>query len=409
MSNSNKQQNRNKSRSAPVQGPRSQRANQRPVPRKRRRRQGSNDQTRIRNLLVQDFTDTAPVSYGGVDTSINSVMINGKGGYNKPTVIAHREFLASLSLTNAFQASILRLRLNPASVATFPWASNIAYSFETYRFRRLKFIYVTRMSTNTAGQIIFSPDYDAEDAAFTTESQLTNNVNAKESAVWKSLEIPLRADMLNGAYKRHYIMSDVRFATTTQDVKTIDSGTFQIAGETGSAGVQGKLWVEYEIELYTPQFPTEAGSMLGGGTEQFNVGELSNIGATGIMTGLAPTNQVGVQFEDVLDRTMNGTTPITFPTNIIGTFKKDFEGALINTFAGTNMSILPTTLLNSVTNTGLSSLTGGVLNSTLTQGIREWRLNAKKGDILSFSTGFVGTTLTGLQNALGGANFPSII
>jgi len=166
---------------------------------------------------------------------------------------------------------INRLRINPASFGTFNWLSKIAPNFESYKFHRCRLIAITRAPTTASGSLIMSPDYDAADGNLPiTEQYLFNNQGSSESPVWKAnQQLVLSPQMMNRLYKAHVNLTDDRFATTSQDQKTIDVAQVYICTDTNYVGTFGKLLIEYDVEFFQPQAVTEASNQ-GGMQMAFN-------------------------------------------------------------------------------------------------------------------------------------------
>jgi hypothetical protein len=176
-------------------------------------------------------------------------------------VVRRRELVQALvSNGDGVFKTLARLRVNPGSRATFPWLSVMAPLYESYRFRRLKFIVVTRLPTTTTGSMIMSPDYDAADGEIAiTEAYIFNNMGSTDSPVWeKEHTLQLSPAAMNRLYKSHVCMSDTRFGASAQDQKTVDAAqVFICTDHIGTSGVMGKLLVDYEVEFFNPQAPTD--------------------------------------------------------------------------------------------------------------------------------------------------------
>lgn len=171
-------------------------------------------------------------------------------------VVKHRELVMSvITPSNAGWSVLKRLRCNPGSFTTFAWLSTMANSWETYKFRKLRFHYIHRCSATTNGSFLVSPDYDAQDGAPSTEQLVSMYRDTVESSPWVDMVCDLKPQSMNRTYKGHYCMSDSRFATTTQDEKTIDAAQVFISADSDNAATWGKLWVDYEVEFHTPQPP----------------------------------------------------------------------------------------------------------------------------------------------------------
>jgi len=177
---------------------------------------------------------------------------NIKGGY-RSTRIVHREFVGNVTGSSSF-ATPLTLPLNPGMATTFPWLSTQAVGWEQYKFNRLKFSYLSRTGTSTPGSVMLIPDYDAADPAPSTEQIATAYRDVVEEVPWVpefccNLD---KASMMEPA-KRKFIR--VGPLSPNLDVKTYDAGTMFVGTVDGTNVAWGKLWVEYDVELFVPQLP----------------------------------------------------------------------------------------------------------------------------------------------------------
>lgn len=168
--------------------------------------------------------------------------------------IVHREKVSKLTSpgTGAF-AVLGSFALNPGLAETFPWLSNEAQGWESYRFNRLRFIWVPTSGTATVGNIIMGPDYDAADDAPAAETFFSSYTNTEEANIWARFASDLDPDLLNGEQRRKFIRAGALDANL--DIKTYDSGVFYVASTDDTAATPGKLWVEYDVSLFNPQVP----------------------------------------------------------------------------------------------------------------------------------------------------------
>nr|QYF49934.1 MAG: hypothetical protein 2 [Hubei sediment noda-like virus 3] len=170
-------------------------------------------------------------------------------------VVAHREYIQDVTAADAnFRNTTFSI--NPGLATTFPWLSAVAGRFESYLFRRLHFIYEPICPTTTPGAVMMAVDYDAVDTAPTSKVALMSYRGAVRSAPWNIT----RFDATRGDLRKFGIQ---RFVRTTgnpagTDLKTYDVGNLQLATQNTPAAptTLGELYVEYEVELYTPQIPT---------------------------------------------------------------------------------------------------------------------------------------------------------
>jgi len=168
-----------------------------------------------------------------------------------------------------------------------------------------------------------SPDYDAADGELPiTEQYLFNNKGTVEAPVWsEKVELRLDPSLMNAVVKKHSCMSDTRFATTKQDLKTVDAGQVFICDDASHAGGTsgtlpiGKLLVEYDIEFSGPQAVTD----------NPETGGFS-------MRNSILTNDANAPFGDFSDVLMEAVPILTdVPTgasNDFGRFVRDWEGVI---------------------------------------------------------------------------------
>lgn len=187
--------------------------------------------------------------------------------------VTHREFIGNVIGSTAF-AIAASFAVNPGLLASFPWLSGIAQNWETYKFRYLRLCYYTRTGTGVPGSVILAHDPDASDAAPSTEAVMTTYESCAEDAPWKDICLVTKAMALHELGPRKFVRTGALAAN--QDIKLYDAGNLFVGTVDGTAVAWGKLWVEYDIDLFTPQLPP-AGVFAGG-----------NINAGGALTAANP-------------------------------------------------------------------------------------------------------------------------
>jgi hypothetical protein len=135
----------------------------------------------------------------------------------------------------------------------FPYLSNIAASFEYYKFRKLKLRYEPSCSTSTAGVVMLCIDYDASDAAPLGKTAFMMNQNATRCSSWSRSTMDLVAKA-NGAQVKRFVLNDTPPPNT--DVKMYNLGNLFIATQGSPAAPVGEIYVDYEVELSVPQGAT---------------------------------------------------------------------------------------------------------------------------------------------------------
>jgi hypothetical protein len=178
-------------------------------------------------------------------TSPANIRTNGN-----TTVITHREFIADVAGVTTFGA--LEFAINPGLEASFPWLSTVANRFESYTFRKLTFVYETTKSASTNGSVMGVVDFDASEDPPTTKATMMAFSGATRSAVWQEFKYSSTGSNLHKFARERYTRS--ADLASNLDIKTYDVGNF-ILGAAGCADTSavGELYVEYTVELKTPQ------------------------------------------------------------------------------------------------------------------------------------------------------------
>lgn len=168
--------------------------------------------------------------------------------------IVHKELVVKVAGTTAYTVGST-LALNPGLASTFPWLSTQAGSWESYRFNKLRFCYHTRTATTTGGSVQLVPDYDAADAAPSSEFIAASYEDMQEDAPWKDITCELRPQAMFPMGPKKFVRTGPLSAN--QDIKTYDAGNFFVT-TTDAAGAAnwGLIWVEYDVTLFTPQAPS---------------------------------------------------------------------------------------------------------------------------------------------------------
>jgi hypothetical protein len=224
--------------------------------------------------------------------------------------VVHREFIANITGSVAYTLS-QSLPVNPGLATTFPWLSVIAQAWEEYRFNKLKFCFYTRTGSNTPGSVLMSPDYDASDAAPSSEQVQSSYDETVEDAPWKDICCTLKKQLMSGPMKRHYIRNAALAAN--QDIKMYDIANFFVGTVDGTAVSWGKLWVEYDVEFYIPQLPPTGAVSLAGG----------KISSGGTKSNANPLGDAPTADPQIVGFTVGTNSIITFQTP--GTYVVDWN------------------------------------------------------------------------------------
>jgi hypothetical protein len=195
----------------------------------------------------------APVSKGTVIRSRVPTILKNKRGSSQ--TVTHRELIeASVASHSGFTVEG-SYPLNPGIAKTFPWLSTIASQYEQYAFRKLVFHFVPFVSTATAGTVMLMADYNAQDSVPTTEVQFMDHPRAVTNPLWNPISFVCDPASLHLFTPRRF----VRNCLVAGDIKTFDCGNMFIATDNSATTPCGKLYVEYTVDLYTPQLePSQA-------------------------------------------------------------------------------------------------------------------------------------------------------
>lgn len=163
--------------------------------------------------------------------------------------VTHREYLSDILGSTAFTAT--PFAINPALVATFPWLALMASLFESYLFRKLWFVYEPACGSTTQGSVQLAIDFDAADPPPTNKAAIMSYHNAVRVAPWESMAYKATSKDLAKFGIQRFTRAG---AVPNTDIKTYDVGNFFIAVSNATGAVPfGELYVEYEVDLYTPQ------------------------------------------------------------------------------------------------------------------------------------------------------------
>lgn len=172
---------------------------------------------------------------------------------NNTIVISHREFLNDV-VSGGGTFSCNSVSINPGLASVFPWLSHIAQNYESYRFRKLIIEYVPIAPTTQEGTMMLAMDFDAADATPLTKAGIMSMQGAQSGPMWGPLKMDcLKANLMKMAESRYVRGGSL---SANLDIKTYDVAKLNIA--TASAGVFvgacGELYLDYVVELITPQY-----------------------------------------------------------------------------------------------------------------------------------------------------------
>lgn len=244
--------------------------------------------------------------------------------------IPHREFLGLVNSPGpAF--NINAFPLNPFNATTFPWLSEIAGSFETFRIEGAVFEFKSTYgdaiaSTNAAlGSVILATQYNSTAPPFVTQIQMENYQYATSCKPSVSMIHPIECDPSQLPIEHLYVFNET---ATAADPRWTQLGvTFLATVGQQSAAVLGELWVSFDICFYQPKLlsgvPSNGlsshfqGSVNGLATSSglFPVG--SSAGATPMTLTAGDLNLTFIQSSPGV------STGFAFPAGLTGTYQVD--------------------------------------------------------------------------------------
>lgn len=181
--------------------------------------------------------------------------------------VTHREYVKDVVHGNTTDSDfelLLFERINPGNANIFPWLSTIASRYESYVFRRLKFIYEPQCSTTSPGTVMLAIDFDVTDSPPIDKTALMSYKGAVRSPAWFACVFD--SDPRDLRKQQTYYTSSTEL--NSNDSRLSDVGRLILAFASESGGyTAGELYVEYSIDFLTPQLESDvlSGAIQGNG------------------------------------------------------------------------------------------------------------------------------------------------
>lgn len=292
---------------------------------------------------------------------------------------SRKEFITTIRSDNDMLFKVAHsLVINAGDSTTFPWLANIAKNFESYRFKRLRFYYIPRCATTTNGFVAIQPDCNPHDPPPSSEADMFQNEKCKSAAPWASFDVVFSQEMLNK--RKSYF---TRPLPVNADKDLYDVGNLFVCNTLNATFSVGQLWVDYDVEFFTPESTGAVQTLLigGGPADGVNnanpiplnpekwvqsgefISSIINDGAQSVIT-------FGKEFHGLLDLQSQGTgltsTPIL--TNIANMVLNQTEGSwngnlYMNNAAGTVQQTASMITALAGSKLGLKGPVGGTINS----------------------------------------------
>lgn len=248
----------------------------------------------------------------------HNTLLEGNGvpkvhaGKNSVT-ISHREFLGDITGSTGFNSRVYTL--NPGSSNTFPWLSNIAGMFQSYKFKGLVFTFNSTSadalnSVNTAlGTVVMSTQYNVALPTFLNKAEMEQYEYTVSGRPSKNLVHCVECDP--SLQVMEHLFTRTGSLPAGQDYQFYDWGNFQFAtvGMQAAATI-GELWVSYEVEFLKPRIAS--GGAWPGDFTRISNGPYTN--ASNILGDIqtTPVGNLGV----TITAGTGGFQRVTFPNSI---------------------------------------------------------------------------------------------
>jgi len=221
--------------------------------------------------------------------------------------------------------------------------------FESYQFHAVRFCVDPIVPKTEGGNFLMGVDYDALDASPTSDFELLQYNDSADPALSEGASIPLRGRDESTLGMRRYCRPGA--VPSGGDLKTYDVGNFFIAGLASSSGSSyvgapvGRLFVEYDVEFFTPQFSlsTFASNFSARLNGAVSVSKTAVFGTTPTQAGTLPVSATGntLTFKKagqyLLDWLLTGTTMTATSPTVTGTAAYTALTGSVPTASATNI------------------------------------------------------------------------
>lgn len=192
----------------------------------------------------------APVAFAR-DGEVKATFETMASDYANGTKVHSVDFVGPLTVNASGTVVIGSVTINPTNSGTFPWLSGtVAAGYEKYKLLMLRVHYVHFTSTASQGTVMIMYNSDVLAATPTTESQMQNDSNATEGALYE--DIFLDVDLTGMSEDWLYVgtgATDTRLNTAGQVfIGTANAPTTNTYGNVGNYYVEA-IWQFVERKL----------------------------------------------------------------------------------------------------------------------------------------------------------------
>lgn len=191
---------------------------------------------------------------GGV--GFESTFNTGKRGVR----VCNREYVGDLVSAGAGFAIMMNHIAQPGLAGSFPWLSNSAAAYETYRFHGLVYEYVSTSTnyaaTSALGVVVMAAQHRADASGFTSRMAIENSEHCVSARPDRNILYGVECVM--SAQNEYFVRSGATSTPTiTEDFSKLTVATSGITAPLGTS--LGELWVTYDVELFNPKIPNVVG------------------------------------------------------------------------------------------------------------------------------------------------------
>jgi len=282
--------------------------------------------------------------------------------------VSHREYIADINGTASFTTTTGNI--NPGLSGLFPWLSQFGLAYESYSFRKLRFVLEPIAATSSAGQIMMAIDYDAADAAPSSKVEILQYKGASCGPLWNEQICVATGKDESSLSRRRYVRSGDLAANL--DIKTYDIGNLFVSSSGAASTIAAAaLFVEYDVEFFTPQYSLSAFAaaysrkVVAGGTisKTAFLGDAATVAGGLAVTGTGNTLTFAKAGQYLLDVLVNGTGLTVAPT-VTGTATTTAIASGLNTSAGNTVGKVQYVV--NVLEAGLTAILDWSANTTVT-------------------------------------------
>ncbi len=336
-----------------------------------KRNQGQRPGQRAGQRKVRVQSQKAPVALGN-KTFQSKPRIRNIG---ENILVSHSEYVGDITGSTSAFAVASSFALNPGLAASFPWLNQIASRYESYKFKKLVFRFMTERPTTESGYIALVSDYDPSDPQPSSKSNAFQYESTAKAAPWENLvQVNLPRNLLKR--KSYYVRQGA--LTASENISFYDTGNLYVCvGGNSGAVTLGELWCDYEVEFDTPQIDSNVSN---------GFDSMKLVGATA-QTAALPFGTGGV--------ITSSRNAIATYDSVAGTltFLLPYEGLAVFDVTGTTISAVST-----VGSTATVAITSNI-NGAATRVISYARVTASPGQLLDFS--LTAATITGAELRMG--------